>query len=72
MIHLIFLSLLRQTRLKFRASALETQWSRGIRLAATKSSLSYRPQRSKIYPLNLSISLSGGKESNSDSLSNGE
>ena len=44
----------------------------GFVLAATKSSLSYRRQLSKIYPLNLSISLSGGKESNSDSLSNGE
>ena len=44
----------------------------GFALTATGFSLSYRSQRYKIYPLNLSISLSGGKESNSDSLSNGE
>ena len=44
----------------------------GFVLAATKSSLYYRPEVCKIYPLNLSISLSGGKESNSDSPSNGE
>ena len=44
----------------------------GFTLTATWLPLSYRPQLRKIYPLNLSISLSGGKESNSDSLSNGE
>ncbi len=44
----------------------------GFVLAATKSSFYYRPEVYKIYPLNLSISLSGGKESNSDSPSNGE
>ena len=31
-----------------------------------------RPQIGRDYPLNLSISLSGGKETNQDSLSNGE
>ena len=44
----------------------------GFTLTAACLPLYYRPQRCKIYPLNLSISLSGGKESNSDSLSNGE
>ena len=44
----------------------------GFVLAAVNLYYYYRPQRSKIYPLNLSISLSGGKESNSDSFSNGE
>ena len=32
----------------------------------------YRPEISRGYPLNLSILLSGGKENNNDSLSNGE
>ena len=32
----------------------------------------FRPQIGRDYPLNLSISLSGGKETNKDSLSNGE
>ena len=32
----------------------------------------FRPQIGRDYPLNLSISLSGGKETNQDSLSNGE
>ena len=31
-----------------------------------------RPQIRRDYPLNLSISISGGKETNEDSLSNGE
>ena len=31
-----------------------------------------RPEIGRGYPLNLSISLSGGKETNKDSLSNGE
>ena len=31
-----------------------------------------RPELRQDYPLNLSISLSGGKETNKDSLSNGE
>jgi len=32
----------------------------------------FRPQIKRDYPLNLSISVSGGKENKSDSLSNGE
>ena len=32
----------------------------------------FRPQIGRDYPLNLSISLSGGKETNKDSPSNGE
>ena len=32
----------------------------------------YGPEIGRDYPLNLSISLSGGKETNEDSLSNGE
>ena len=31
-----------------------------------------RPEIRREYPLNLSISISGGKETNKDSLSNGE
>ena len=34
--------------------------------------LSIRPELRQDYPLNLSISISGGKETNKDSLSNGE
>ena len=34
--------------------------------------LTHRPEIGRGYPLNLSISLSGGKETNQDSLSNGE
>ena len=34
--------------------------------------LFFRPQIRRDYPLNLSISVSGGKETNKDSLSNGE
>ena len=44
----------------------------GFVLAATSLLYSYRPELFKIHPLSLSISLSGGKESNSDSASNGE
>ena len=36
------------------------------------TSFLYRPEIGRDYPLNLSISLSGGKETNKDSLSNGE
>ncbi len=36
------------------------------------NSLSVRPQIRQDYPLNLSISISGGKETNKDSPSNGE
>ena len=39
-------------------------------LSAFKSN--FRPLIGRDYPLNLSISLSGGKETNKDSLSNGE
>ena len=35
-------------------------------------SFAMQPELSRDYPLNLSISLSGGKETNKDSLSNGE
>lgn len=34
--------------------------------------LTFRPEFRQDYPLNLSISLSGGKETNQDSLSSGE
>ena len=37
-----------------------------------KLKLSIRPELRQDYPLNLSISISGGKETNKDSLSNGE
>lgn len=36
------------------------------------SSILFKPEVEQEYPLNLSISLSGGKETNRDSLSNGE
>ena len=39
---------------------------------ALPPSFLYRPEIGRDYPLNLSISLSGGKETNKDSLSNGE
>ena len=63
---------LRSTLLKFRASALETNGLVGFVLAAMTSLILLPTSGCKIYPLNLSISLSGGKESNSDSFSNGE
>jgi len=34
--------------------------------------LNFRPELRQGYPLNLSISISGGKETNKDALSNGE
>ena len=37
-----------------------------------KTSYQSRPQIGRDHPLNLSISLSGGKETNQDSLSSGE
>ena len=42
------------------------------RLLAKNIFFNFRPQIRRDYPLNLSISLSGGKETNKDSLSNGE
>ena len=41
-------------------------------LVAPRPTFHSRPQIRRDYPLNLSISLSGGKETNKDSLSNGE
>ena len=43
----------------------------GPRLEA-ETKLIFRPEIRRDYPLNLSISLSGGKETNQDSPSNGE
>ena len=37
-----------------------------------KRVLNFRPELRQDYPLNLSISISGGKETNQDALSNGE
>ncbi|KAJ0042046.1 hypothetical protein Pint_17098 [Pistacia integerrima] len=39
---------------------------------ASESALALRPQVRRDYPLSLSISISGGKETYQDSLSNGE
>ena len=50
-------------------------WRLGLALAHHSVALgppSLRPQIRRDYPLNLSISLSGGKETNKDSPSNGE
>ena len=41
-------------------------------LALVTPNFSLRPELRQDYPLNLSISISGGKETNQDSLSNGE
>jgi hypothetical protein len=41
-------------------------------MVITFSNSYLRPQSRRDYPLNLSILLSGGKETNKDSLSNGE
>ena len=49
------------TQLKTRASALETNGLVGFALTAIRIPYYYRPQRYNIYPLILSISLSGGK-----------
>ena len=43
-----------------------------IEVPALTNRLTCRPEIRRDYPLNLSISLSGGKETNKDSLSNGE
>ena len=42
------------------------------RMECGNMSLIYRPEISRDYPLNLSILISGGKENNNDSPSNGE
>ena len=42
------------------------------KLLVAATNFHFRPQIGRDYPLNLSISLSGGKETNKDSLSNGE
>ena len=44
----------------------------GVLLHAVQHPLFPRPELRQDYPLNLSISLSGGKETNKDSPSNGE
>ena len=44
----------------------------GVKCACLKIFIIVRPQIRRDYPLNLSILLSGGKETNKDSLSNGE
>ena len=41
-------------------------------LASSDMSHNFRPELRQDYPLNLSISISGGKETNKDSPSNGE
>ena len=43
-----------------------------LKMPGTTSSLELRPRIRRDYPLNLSISVSGGKETNKDSPSNGE
>ena len=45
---------------------------RAARYLLLMHTLSHRSQIRQDYPLNLSISVSGGKETNKDSLSNGE
>ena len=46
---------------------------KGSSLVVVRARAAYdRPQIRRDYPLNLSISISGGKETNQDSLSNGE
>ena len=44
----------------------------GDRLNESSLNANFRPQIRRDDPLNLSISVSGGKETNKDSLSNGE
>ena len=50
--------------------AIETVWQSCSFF--TSDNYILRPQISETHPLNLSISISGGKETNKDSLSNGE
>ena len=45
---------------------------REMRVSLVEACFISRPEIGRGYPLNLSISLSGGKETNQDSLSNGE
>lgn len=46
--------------------------STGAARPESSSALRFRPEIRRDYPLNLSILLSGGRETNEDSLSNGE
>lgn len=52
-------------------SATDNKTSAGIVSVVVKNQ-NLRPQSRRDYPLNLSILISGGKETNKDSLSNGE
>ena len=55
------------------ASARFGKFRRGPRLAMSwMAHFLSRPEVRREYPLNLSISIRGGKETNKDSLSNGE
>lgn len=45
---------------------------RHVPLSAVQNNSRLRPEIRRDYPLNLSILISGGKETNKDSLSNGE
>ena len=53
------------------AMCIHQRWGRCGKLVRQHDDL-YRPQIRRDYPLNLSISISGGKETNQDSPSNGE
>lgn len=59
-------------RIAFQAYMPFDSLARGTHRAESKDLFHFRPQIGRDYPLNLSISLSGGKETNQDSLSNGE
>ena len=48
------------------------RWRRRWRAQHVRLETSFRPEIRRDYPLNLSILLSGGKETNKDSPSNGE
>lgn len=57
---------------KLSACALKARLAPFLSRKGGVASFLYRPEIGRDYPLNLSISLSGGKETNQDSLSNGE
>ena len=63
---------LRGRRAGFRSVGANPFSQRGLFGGPAKKPFTFRPEIKRDYPLNLSISLSGGKETNQDSPSNGE
>lgn len=63
-------SLLSLSYLSGASGAILVQCRKALRISCL--TIQFRPRIRRDYPLNLSILISGGKETNKDSLSNGE